>query len=157
MSLTAIQALFAELGQQLGMAELALDENNHCILNIDDGNDIHLEYLESEDLLLLVSALPPAAEKHQAKIYDILLKGNYLWQDTYGATLAIHPETDAIIIEHKMRIDAIEPGSLQDHIAGLDTLVRAWEERIGEVVAEQDTPSSDTAPRPQDMNHMLRG
>ena len=157
MSLTAIQALFAELGQQLGMAELALDENNHCILNIDDGNDIHLEYLESEDLLLMVSALPPVEEKHQAVIYGTMLQGNYLWQDTYGATLAIHPETDAIIIEHKMRIDTIEPGSLQEHIAGLDTLTRAWEERIGDIIAKQDTSASDTALRPQDMNHMLRG
>lgn len=157
MSLTAIQALFAELGQQLGMAELALDDNNHCILNIDEGSDIHLEYLESEDLLLMVTALPPALEKHQAKIFETLLKGNYLWQDSYGATLAIHPETDAIILEHKMRTDAIEPGSLQDHIAGLDTLARAWEERIGDIIAEQESQATANTTTPQDMNHMLRG
>ncbi|MBC07470.1 type III secretion system chaperone [Thalassospira sp.] len=157
MSLVAINALFAELGKQLGMAELALDDNNHCILNIDDGNDIHLEYLESEDLLLMVTALPPAAEKHRAKIFETLLKGNYLWQDSYGATLAIHPETDAIIIEHKMRPEAIAPGSLQDHVSGLDALARAWEERIGETISAQDSQEATKTSSAQEMNHMLRG
>ncbi|MCC9620337.1 type III secretion system chaperone [Thalassospira sp. MA62] len=157
MSLTAIAAHFTELGQQLGMAELALDENHHCVLNIDDGEDIHLEYIEDEDLLLMVSALPAASEKHQAKIYDTLLKGNFLWQETYGATIAVHPKTNAIIFEHKMRVEGIEQGSLQDHIAGLDGLVRAWDERLKDVVAEAEATASTSTPNPQHMNTMLRG
>lgn len=160
MSRTAINALFSELGSQLGMDQLALDENDHCILQIEDGSDIHLEYLEQSDLLLMVSALPPIEADYKAVVYEAMLKGNYLWQDTYGSTLAIHTGTNAVIVEHKMSVANIVPGSLQEHISGFDALVNGWQERIKDLIEAADFAKSEaqsnTNMSPSSMN-MLRG
>ena len=160
MSREAINALFSELGSQLGMDQLALDENDHCVLRIDEGSDIHLEYLEESGLLLMVSALPGIEAEYKAAVYEIMLKGNYLWQDTYGATLAIHPETNAVIVEHKMNVANIAPGSLQEHVSGLDALVQGWQEHIKEIIEaidlEKSKAQSNAQMSPSSMN-MLRG
>jgi len=142
MARSHVDNLLIRLGKDLGMDRLGLDKADHCILKIEDGPNLHMEYFEDEDLLVIVAALEPVPKDKQLAAYTALLKGNFMWQGTFGATLAVQPESDAIVVQHKLVAAAIEPVTFQGIIDGFDGLCRHWRDRI----AALDEPATKEQP-----------
>lgn len=125
-----IDELLINLARQLEMDDLRLDDGNHCILKIEDGPDLHLEYFDDEDLVVLAAALEPVAEALRPAAYRMLLKANFMWQGTAGATLALNPDSDAVIVQHKLVAANIGSESFMGVIDGFDGLCRLCREEL---------------------------
>ena len=83
----ALRSLIADLGAQMGLGDLALDDHGSLALSFDDSLVVNLQALADDDLLLLYADLgPPAAGE---RIYPALLRGNLFWRATLGATLSL--------------------------------------------------------------------
>jgi hypothetical protein len=136
MARSHVDNLLTKLGKDLGMDRLGLDKADHCILQIEDGPHLHMEYFEDEDLLVIVAALEPVPKDKQLAVYTSLLKGNFMWQGTFGATLALHPESGAIAVQHKLVAAAIEPVNFQGLIDGFDGLCRHWRGQIASLLED---------------------
>ena len=83
----ALRSLIADLGAQMGLGDLALDDHGSLALSFDDSLVVNLQAVADGDLLLLYADLgPPAAGE---RIYPALLRGNLFWRATLGATLSL--------------------------------------------------------------------
>ncbi|TPQ48744.1 hypothetical protein C2U72_22150 [Prosthecomicrobium hirschii] len=82
-----LATLIAELGGRMGLPSLALDGDLSCALRFDRRSVVNIQYRPDRDMLwffadLGVPAAGPAA-------YEDLLRGNFFWRSTLGATLSL--------------------------------------------------------------------
>ena len=81
MSLENAQENLKEFGKELGLEGLVFDENNTCILGIDDEFSMHLTYEPNSDRLYVYSPLLdglPSDTTTRMKLYEKLLEGSML-------------------------------------------------------------------------------
>ena len=83
-----LQALLRELGQRMGLSQLALDADGGCALELDQRMIVSLQYREAENELWLYADMGPIGRRSQA-FYEKLLQANLFWQQTSGATLSL--------------------------------------------------------------------
>jgi hypothetical protein len=83
----ALRSLMTDLGAQMGLSDLALDDQGSVALRFDDSLVVNLQAVADGDLLLFYADLGPPAAGEQ--IYPALLRGNLFWRATLGATLSL--------------------------------------------------------------------
>lgn len=92
----ALTTLMAELGQRMGLGELALDGDGGCALRFDGRSVVNLQYRANEDALWLYADLGEPASGPE--IYADLLRGNLFWRTTFGATLSLSGDVPPHVI-----------------------------------------------------------
>ncbi len=83
----ALTMLMAELGQRMGLGELALDGDGACALRFDGRSVVNLQRRPNEDALWFYADLGEPASG--PALYGDLLRGNLFWRTTFGATLSL--------------------------------------------------------------------
>jgi hypothetical protein len=102
----SLDAMLAPLGRALGLGPLATDEDGTCRLVLDDGLDLVLLPDPSREIVLVwctPGALPRAGRE---EVLAALLCANLFWQGTSGATLALMPDSDLVILAAQTPLDA---------------------------------------------------
>lgn len=90
-----IVGLVGALGRAVGIEALALDEFGACTLRFDDT----VVMLEAEEHRLVLHAILGAAPVLGREVFlTRLLEANLLWKDTHGATLALDPRSDQVLM-----------------------------------------------------------
>lgn len=128
-----MSALLSDVEKDLGMEEgaLALDEDGQSIVQIDeDGTLIAMDYIDSQDVLVLSSVLDPLPEDQKAEAYKAMLKSNFLWQDTYGATLCLEPNNGLPMLMHQVDPEGLIANDLIDLIEGMADLAQKLNEAL---------------------------
>ena len=104
MSESALRSLIGEFGKAVGLDELAFDDQQRCNLMFDDV-PVSFELGSGEDSLYIYSVLGAEAEEGAEALYSDLLKANYAFAQTGGATLALDPAGGGIVL---MREEPLE-------------------------------------------------
>jgi hypothetical protein len=107
----ALRSLIADLGAQMELNDLALDDDGSVALHFDDGPVVNLQAVADGDRLLLYADLgPPAAGE---RIYPVLLRGNLFWRATLGATLSLTgDEPPHVVLARETSWRGQDPGSM---------------------------------------------
>ncbi|WP_368647460.1 type III secretion system chaperone [Castellaniella ginsengisoli] len=129
MSLSSYQALIAELGQSLGMVDMAADEDGYVGLMI-DGHEIHLQYEADDDLAILFARLPEADPDRRDAIYAMLLSANLFWQGTRGATFSVDFDTGRVFLADRRAQAGLDLDSVSAWIEQFANVAAYWRERI---------------------------
>lgn len=147
----ALAALVAELGGQIGLPSLALDASGACALAFDGKPQVNFQYRPERDALWLFADLgAPAAG---ADIYEVLLRGNYFWRSTLGATLSLSGDEPAHVI---LTLPVAWRGMDGRRLTTvLETFVNTMED-WGEVIAQNEDAATQPVPDGFDPNTMLR-
>ena len=150
MSLTAFQALVAELGQSLGMAGMAAGEDGYIGLTIDK-LDVHLQYEAEEDTVVLFCRLQEADPDRRDVVYGMLLAANVLWQGANGATFSADPDTGRVFMADRRARAALDVESLSAWIERFADTAGYWHARIetanaGGPLQDGDAPAATFAP-----------
>ncbi len=90
-----------EFGKELGLEGLTYDENNTCILGIDDEFSMHLTYEPNSDRLYVYSPLLdglPKDEKILLKLYAKLLEGSMLGGQMAGGGVGLAIKEELILM-----------------------------------------------------------
>lgn len=90
-----------EFGKELGLEGLVYDENNTCILGIDDEFSMHLTYEPNSDRLYVYSPLLdglPQDDKTRLKLYERLLEGSMLGGQMAGGGVGVAVKEGLILI-----------------------------------------------------------
>lgn len=90
-----------EFGKELGLEGLTYDENNTCILGIDDEFSMHLTYEPNSDRLYVYSPLLdglPREEKIRLKLYEKLLEGSMLGGQMAGGGVGVAVKEELILM-----------------------------------------------------------
>ena len=101
MSLENAKQNLVEFGKELGLEGLEFDENNTCILGIDDEFSMHLTYEPNSDRLYLYSPLLdglPTDDKSRLKLYEKLLEGSMLGGQMAGGGAGVAVSEELILM-----------------------------------------------------------
>ncbi len=101
MSLQNAEDNLKEFGKELGIEGLQFDENNTCILGIDDTFSMHLTYEPNSDKLYIYSPLLdglPRDDQTRLKLYERLLEGSMLGGQMAGGGVGVATKEELILI-----------------------------------------------------------
>jgi hypothetical protein len=136
-----VEALVGEFGDAKGIADLALDDDDFVSLADEGDRAVNLEYFEEDGCLVLFTNVGEVPEERRFVLYEDLLKANFFWQLSGGATLALNPAGTRVMLVASIPVEVLDVPKLVlvfDHVA---TLAWGWASRI-EAIAK----SGEAAP-----------
>ena len=101
MSFENAKANLKEFGKELNLEGLVFDENNTCILGIDNTFSLHLTYEPNSDRLYLYSPVLdglPKNDKILLKLYERLLEGSMLGGQMAGGGVGVAAKEELILL-----------------------------------------------------------
>lgn len=101
MSFENAKANLKEFGKELNLEGLEFDENNTCILGIDNAFSLHITYEPNSDRLYLYSPVLdglPKDSKIRLKLYERLLEGSMLGGQMAGGGVGVATKEELILI-----------------------------------------------------------
>lgn len=134
-----------EFGKELGLEGLEFDENNTCILGIDDEFSMHLTYEPNSDRLYLYSPLLdglPRDDKLRLKLYERLLEGAMLGGQMAGGGAGVAVKEELILIHCTIDMAHALPSALRAFAPLYVETVEKWR-KICADLAEGRTPTVD--------------
>jgi hypothetical protein len=116
MSFENAQENLKEFGKELGLEGLEFDENNTCILGIDDEFSMHLTYEPNSDRLYIYSPLLdglPKDKKLILKLYEALLEGSMLGGQMAGGGVGVAAKEELILMHCTIDMAHAVPAALR--------------------------------------------
>ena len=101
MSMDNARANLKEFGKELGLEDLEFDENNTCILGIDDEYSLHITYEPNSKKLYIYSPLLdglPKDEKIRLRLYEKLLEASLLGGQLAGGGVGVAVNEELILV-----------------------------------------------------------
>lgn len=125
-----VHDFLAELGQKMGLPQLGLDEDNCCRLVFDETIPVDFEYVESDKVLHLSSAVAPLPIQNKERFYEKLLRANLFGVETGGASFALNAVDSDIILFRSCDIENLD---FTDACLILENFIQAaeaWKEKL---------------------------
>jgi hypothetical protein len=86
------------------MDDLALDETGLCTLGFDE-QIVNIHFDERSSNLVLFAALGSLPVEGRERALALLMEANLFWSGTGGATLALEPGANVVMLHHQVRAD----------------------------------------------------
>ena len=144
MSLENAKSNLEDFGKELNLTDLAFDENNTCILGIDNAFSLHLTYEPNSDRLYLYSPVLdglPKDDDIKLSLYQALLEGSMLGGHMAGGGVGVAVREGLIlmhcIIEMGISTDA---SALRRFAPIFVEAVEKWRDRISKILDGRDDP-----------------
>ena len=135
--MNTLEILFAELGKQIGIESLAFDEEGSCTLAFDE--DLVVTFLAANDDLYAVCYVADLPEdKHKA--ID-LLNANFAWKGTQGATYAIEPGSNRVVLCRQWDASSLQIGQLVNDLEALVNVAEAEKANLSNIEQQLDAQS----------------
>jgi hypothetical protein len=150
MSLENARENLKEFGKELGLEGLAFDENNTCILGIDDEFSMHLTYEPNSDRLYVYSPLLdglPKDDRIKVKLYEKLLEGSMLGGQMAGGGVGVAVKEELILMHCVIDMAYAVTSLLRAFAPLFVQTVENWR-IVCRDICEGRVPSVDTMPKP---------
>src|SRR5215831_7109892 len=142
MSLENAKDNLKEFGKELNLEGLEFDENNTCILGIDDEFSLHLTYEPNSKRLYLYSPLLdglPRDDKTKLKLYERLLEGSMLGGQMAGGGVGVAIKEELIlmhcVIDMGLGVDA---SALRRFAPLFVETIEKWRDMVAKICAGED-------------------
>ncbi len=155
MSLENAKENLKEFGKELKLEGLVFDENNTCILGIDDKFSLHLTYEPNSKRLYLYSPLLdglPRDDKTRLKLYERLLEGSMLGGQMAGGGVGVAVKEELILLHCTIGMEHASPMELCMFAPLYVETVEKWREICAEICegrAPASEPKKNLPPPPQ--------
>ena len=129
--------IFQAFGASIGVEGLALDEQQSCILAIDDVL-ITMQWKQDSEVLLVyapVGTIDNNVGDNRQLLQ--LLEANCLGMGTGGLTLGVQPEFGAIVLSGQFFTQNLNPVALERFIEFFASMADEWSKRLAETQPEQ--------------------
>lgn len=146
-SRTAANDLLLEFSKQLDIKPLELDADNFCALSDGEHTAMHLYFNEDKSSFLFVGLVCPMPEDEDdyAEMSRRLLTANLYFRETEGATLAIEPEEEFVVLQRYWDCSNATVEAMQEAAEQFVDLLSFWQERLASPEAEAEDSSTNTA------------
>ena len=149
MSLENAKENLKEFGKELGLEGLVFDENNTCILGIDDEFSMHLTYEPNSDRLYIYSPLLDGLPKDDAtrlKLFEKLLVGSMLGGQMAGGGVGVAVKEELILLHCVIDMAHAIPSLLRSFAPLFVETVEKWR-TVCRDISEGREPTVDTMPQ----------
>lgn len=151
MSFENAQENLKEFGKELGLEGLVFDENNTCILGIDDQFSLHLTYEPNSKRLYLYSPLLdglPTDDKVRLRLYEKLLEGSMLGGQMAGGGVGVAVKEGLILIHCTIDMEHAVPAALRAFAPLYVETVEKWRKTCAEISEGRDEGAKQAGPAP---------
>ena len=141
MSLDHAKENLKDFGKELGLEGLEFDENNTCILGIDDEYSLHLTYEPNSRRLYLYSPLLdglPKDEKILRRLYERLLEGSMLGGQMAGGGVGVAVKEELILVHATLDMEHALPAALRGYAPIFLEMVERWRKTCKEILEGRD-------------------
>jgi hypothetical protein len=158
MSFENAKANLREFGKELNLEGLDFDENNTCILGIDNTFSLHLTYEPNSDRLYLYSPVLdglPVDDKTRLKLYERLLEGSMLGGQMAGGGIGVAPKEELILMHCVLDMGlGVDASALRRFAPLFVETIEKWREMVAKICQGEDPgpfqfPVPQGAPAPQ--------
>lgn len=142
MSLENAKRNLEEFGKELNLQGLVFDENNTCILGIDDEFSLHLTYEPNSKRLYLYSPLLdglPTDEKILLRLYERLLEGSMLGGQMAGGGVGVAVKEGLILMHCTLDMEFAQENLLKAFAPLYVETVERWRKTCREIKEGIDT------------------
>ena len=149
MSLENAKANLKEFGKELNLEGLVFDENNTCILGIDNTFSLHITYEPNSDRLYVYSPILdglPTDNNIRLKLYERLLEGSMLGGQMAGGGVGVAVKEGLILMHATIDMGlGADPIALRRFAPLFVETVEKWREIVGKICKGED-PGPFTLP-----------
>jgi len=148
MSLENAQENLKEFGKELGLEGLEFDENNTCILGIDDQFSMHLTFEPNSDRLYIYSPILdglPKDDKLRLVLFEKLLEGSMLGGQMAGGGVGVAVEEELILLHCTIDTAYAIPSALRAFAPLYVETVERWRKIAEEVLSGKEIDVSPKA------------
>lgn len=145
MSLENAKENLKEFGKELGLEDLEFDENNTCILGIDDEYSLHITYEPNSRKLYLYSPLLdglPKDDKIRLRLYEKLLEGSLLGGQMAGGGVGVAVAEELILVHSTLDMEHAVGSVLRAYAPIFVEMVEKWRKSCQEIVEGRDEGAS---------------
>lgn len=138
-----------EFGKELNLEGLEFDENNTCILGIDDEFSLHITYEPNSKRMYLYSPLLdglPRDEKTRLRLYERLLEGSMLGGQMAGGGVGVAVKEELILMHCTIDMEHAVPSALRAFAPLYVETVEKWRKICAEVSEGRDTSTKEALP-----------
>ena len=132
------------MGNALGMR--LENAGGACGLDVDD---VTVILHDADDLVLLAAEIgPPPPEEGLETLFSTVLKANWLYRGTGGATLAINPEDGCIWLEKYNFLERLDGAKGVEMVTRFAETAKTWRELVADFkpnVPSGGNPTHDPA------------
>ncbi len=154
MSLENAEQNLIEFGKELNLEGLAFDENQTCILGIDNTFSLHLTYEPHSDRLYLYSPILdglPGDMKSKLLLYETLLEGSMLGGLMAGGGVGVATKEELILMHAVLEMAHAPVDGLKKFAPAFVESVETWRSVAAKIYAgtydkDRDGPKLPTAP-----------
>ncbi|HAZ16013.1 MAG: type III secretion system chaperone [Chlamydiae bacterium GWC2_50_10] len=140
-----------EFGKELNLEGLAFDENNTCILGIDNTFSLHLTYEPNSDRLYLYSPILdglPKDDKIRLKLYEDLLQGSMLGGQMAGGGIGVAVPEELILMHSIIDMGVGTDASALRRFAPIFVdAVEKWRDRTKLMCEGKEVPALPRGPQ----------
>jgi hypothetical protein len=151
MSFENAKANLKEFSKELNLEGLGFDENNTCILGIDNTFSLHLTYEPNSDRLYLYSPLLdglPKDDKIMLKLYQRLLEGSMLGGQMAGGGVGLAVKEELILLHCVLDMGlGVDASALRRFAPLFVETVEKWRKIVTDI-CEGKEPEPFTLPMP---------
>lgn len=152
MSIDNAKANLKEFGKELNLEGLEFDENNTCILGIDDEFSLHITYEPNSKRLYLYSPLLdglPREDKVRLRLYERLLEGSLLGGQMAGGGVGVAVKEELILIHCYLDMEHALSSALRAFAPLYVETVEKWRKICTEISeGREDTTKKIDTPMP---------
>lgn len=150
-----------EFGKELGLEGLVYDENNTCILGIDDEFSMHLTYEPNSDRLYVYSPLLdglPKDNKILVKLYERLLEGSMLGGQMAGGGVGVAVKEELILMHCVIDMAYAMPSLLRAFAPLYVETVEKWRKICRDICdGREESPAAVKKDFPEYGRPIIRG
>lgn len=151
MSIENAKANLKEFGKELGLEDLDFDENNTCILGIDDQYSLHVTYEPNSRKLYIYSPLLdglPKDDRVRLRLYEKLLEGSLLGGQMAGGGVGVAIQEELILVHATLEMEHALSSALRAYAPVFVEMVEKWRKTCQEVSEGRDAGSSTVQATP---------
>ncbi|MCB1808732.1 MAG: type III secretion system chaperone [Candidatus Competibacteraceae bacterium] len=138
MSIENAQTVLAELGIQMGIDQLAFNDEGLCSIGLDDFI-LNMELTANGDTLILTAWIATISEDRRSEAALRIADANYLFFGTQGATLGMNRSTGDVVLAVQLTTATLTLASLDQVAENFMNVAEVWQHRL---------VNEDTAPEP---------
>ena len=160
MSLENAKENLKEFGKELQLEGLDFDENNTCILGIDDEYSLHLTYEPNSKRLYLYSPLIdglPKDDKIRLQLYEKLLEGSLLGGQMAGGGVGVAVNEELILVHSTIDMEHALSSALRNYAPIFVEMVEKWRKTCQEISEGRAVEGEKTSLPPSATGPASRG
>lgn len=139
------ELLINELGAELGLSALSLDDNHACSI-VSDDNALNLQFQPYDDTFLIYAVVEAGSNGFSTAVFERIASANLFGQETLGMHLGYYAPARAIVLSTSLPIEGLNAVEFANYLSFFLVELGKWQKIITELMGGNVAEESIAVP-----------